>query len=77
MTASPRAATTMASQKASSLSTTCEPDVGTEHVEGAVGEVEDPHDAEGQGEAGSQQKEDERIRQPVEPRDQHLVHTSP
>ena len=38
-----------------------EAEVGAEHVEGAVSQVEDSHDAERQGETGCEKKEDERV----------------
>ena len=70
MTASATAAMTTASQKLFERLDDLQPDVGAENEQSAVREVEDPHDAEGQREAGGQQKEDERVRKTVKPRDQ-------
>ena len=52
-------------------------DVRAEHVEGAVGQVENAHDPERQRKTGRQQEQDEGIGQPVEPCDECLAHSPP
>ena len=77
MTASATAATTMRQPEGVERGDDLQADVRAEHVEGAVGQVEDPHDPERQRETGGQQEQDESIGQAVEPRHDCLAHSPP